>query len=75
MVLRSFIFSSEMKNRTLFQMCGRLDASISIQGRVVDPNIYCFFYGSSHVVPLPAYLFEVVHCCGVASSGLVFKNR
>ena len=43
-------------------------ANISHQGRVVDSNTYCFFNGSSHIVPLSAYYFEVVHCGSVPSS-------
>ena len=49
-------------------------ANISIQGRVVDSNVYCFFYGPGHTLPLPGYYLEVVHCCCVASSVLMFKN-
>ena len=35
--------------------------------------MYSFFYGSSHLVPLPAYDLEVVHCCCVAISVFMFK--
>ena len=63
-----------MENRTLSQMCGWLYLPGYIQGRVVDSSRYCFFYGSSHTVPLLAYYFEVVHCCWVASRVLVFKD-
>ena len=49
-------------------------SNISIQGRIVDHNMNCFFYGSSHIVPLPAYYFEVIHCCCVASSVLMVKD-
>ena len=38
-----------------------------IQGRVLNSYIYSFPYGSSHIVPLPAYDLEVVYC-NVASS-------
>ena len=44
------------------------------QGMPVDSCIYCFFNSSSHTVPLPTYYLELVNCCGVASSVLVFKD-
>ena len=50
-------------------------ANILVQGRVVHSYIYSFFYSSSHIVSLPSYNFEVVYCCFVASSALVFKYR
>ena len=36
-------------------------ANVFIQGRVVHSCVYCFFYGTSHIVPIPAYTFEAVH--------------
>ena len=60
MVLRSFILCSVLRWKTEF--CSKcvavVLANISIQGRVIDSNIYCFFYGCSNIVPLPAYYFE-----------------
>ena len=41
---------------------------------LVDPDVYCFFYGPGHILPLSAYYFEVFHCGYVASNILMFKN-
>ena len=49
-----------------------VSAKIFIQGRVVI-YISSFFYGSSHIVPIPVFDLEVVHCCYVASCVLMFK--
>ena len=48
-----YVFSSKMGNRTLSKICGRLylPINISIQGRVINSNIYCFFYGPGHILP------------------------
>ena len=49
-------------------------SNISVQGVVVHPNIHSFFDSPSHVVPFPAYNFEVLHCCYVATIILMVIN-
>ena len=49
-------------------------ANIFVQDVIVHSYVYSFFYGPCHNVPLPAYDFEVVHFCYVASIALLFKN-
>ena len=41
---------------------------------IVYPNVHGFFDGRSHAVPLPAYNFEVLHCCFVATIILMVIN-
>ena len=49
-------------------------ANVSTEGRVIGSDVYCFFYGPDHILTLPAYNFEVFHCCCVASNILMFKT-
>ena len=69
-----FVFSSEMENRTLSQMCGRLYLPMFLLRVGVLPDVYSFFYGSGHILTLCAYYFEIIHCCCIASNILMFKN-
>ena len=55
-------------------MCQVVLANVSIEGRVIDSDVYSFFYGPGHILTLPAYYFEVFHCCLVASNVLMVKN-
>ena len=48
-------------------------ANISIEGRVVDSDVYCFFHGPGNILSLSAYNLEVVHCCHVTSGVLMIK--
>ena len=48
-------------------------ANISIEVRVVDSDVYYFFCGPGHILPLPAYNLEVIHCCCVASGVQMIK--
>ena len=50
-------------------------ANIPAQSTAVHSYIYSFFYGSSHIVPLPANNFDVIHHFCVASSASVLKYR
>ena len=69
-----FVFSSEMENRTLSQMCGRLYLPIFLLRIGLLTLMYIFsFMTLVKIVPLPSYYLEVFHCCFVASSLLMFK--
>ena len=50
-------------------------ANVSVEGRVVDSDVYGFFDGLGHILTLPCNDFEILHCCYVASNVLMFKNR
>ena len=70
-----FVFSSEMENRTLSQMCGRLYLPIFLFRIGLWTLIYiASFMALALIVPLHAYYFDTVHCCCVASSVLMFKD-
>ena len=83
MVLRSYmllskiyllVLSSWMENRILSQMCGRLCLPIFLLRVGLLTLIYmAYLLALANVMPLPAYYLEVVHCCYLASSVLVFK--
>ena len=49
-------------------------SNISVQGGIIHPNIHGFFDGSSHVIRLPAYDFEVLNSCSVATVTLMVIN-
>ena len=69
------MFSSEMENSTLSQICGRLYMPIFLfRVALFSSDVYCFFYGLGNILLLPAFYFEVVHCWCVASSVLMFKK-
>ena len=36
-------------------------ANVSVEGKVVDPDINGFFDGSGHIMTLPCYNLEVFH--------------
>ena len=70
-----FVFSSEMENRTLSQMCGRLYLPMFLLRVGLLTLMYiASFYGPGHILNLPAYYFEVFHCCCVASNILMLKS-
>ena len=48
-------------------------ANISIEGRVVNTDVYCFFYGPGHVLLLPTYNLEVVYCCSMVNGVLMIN--
>ena len=49
-------------------------ANVSIEGRVIDSDVYSYLYGPCHILTLPSYNFEVFHCCCVTSNIMMFKN-
>ena len=50
-------------------------ANVSVEGRVVDSDVYGFFDGSGHILPLPISDFEILQCCFVTSNVLMSKNE
>ena len=52
-------------------------SNVSVEGRVVDSDVYGFFDGSGHIVTLlalPYSDFEILQHCFVTSNVLMFKN-
>ena len=49
-------------------------ANVSVEGRVVDSDVYGLFDGSGHILTLPFYDFEILQCCFVTSNVLTFEN-
>ena len=71
----NFVSSSELEKQNFVPDVWHIVlANISIKGRVVDSDVYCFFYGPGHMLSLPAYYPDIFHCCCVASSVLMLKN-
>ena len=68
------ILSSGIDCRALSHICGRLYLWVSLFRVGLFTHIYYLFYGTSHIMPFPAYNFEVIHWCFLASSVLMFLN-
>ena len=49
-------------------------ANVSVEGRVVDSDVYGFFDGSGHDLTLPCYDFEILQCCFVTSNVPMFQK-
>ena len=49
-------------------------SNVSVQYGVIHFNIYGFFDGPSHVIPLPTHNFEVLNSCYMATATLMIIN-
>ena len=48
-------------------------ANVSIQGWIVDPDVYSLFYGSPEVLVLPSHNVEIINTYAVTSGVKVVK--
>ena len=67
------VFSSDGKQNSIPNVWQVVFANVSVEGRAIHSDIYDFFDGSGHILTLPCYDFEILHCCNVASNVLMFK--
>ena len=56
-----FILSSGVECKAFSHICGRLYLSMFLFKVGLFTLAYCFFYQPRHIVPFPAYNYEVVH--------------